>query len=140
MIIHEDYQPKRYKVIFQLIVNRFQQFLQQIRCNCDLESIIRIPGPQTKGVSAACPELNPTLVARRSPGAAAPVRELLQLLLGMQTRALQCGRWQFPKASLLEVLAARVAIWLKEEEEGRFLHTLGALPLPLCGCSAWSWS
>ncbi len=46
MIIHEDYQPKRYKVIFRLIFNRFQQFLRQIRCNCDPESIIGAPGPR----------------------------------------------------------------------------------------------
>ncbi len=44
IIKHEDYQSKRYKVIFRLMFNRFQQFLRQLRCNCDPESIIGVPG------------------------------------------------------------------------------------------------
>ena len=46
MIIYEDSQPKRYKVIFRLIFNRFQQFLWQIRCNDGPDSIIGVPGPR----------------------------------------------------------------------------------------------
>ncbi len=44
MIIYEDCQPKRYKVIFRFILNRFHKFLRQLRCICDLESIIGVPG------------------------------------------------------------------------------------------------
>ena len=43
MVANEDYERKRYKAIFRLIFDRFQQLLRQIRSNRSPESIIGVP-------------------------------------------------------------------------------------------------